>query len=91
VCNTNPVIDSNLHGQNERGPASSEVEERDNWVYWTVWIRWSDTSDPQGYKALVDTSTQCTLIPSSYKGTEPLCHVKRVKGVWQEAKGEPSR
>ncbi|KAK4806880.1 hypothetical protein QYF61_012601 [Mycteria americana] len=24
-----------------------QVEERDNWVYWTVWIRWPGTSDPQ--------------------------------------------
>ncbi|KAK4828266.1 LOW QUALITY PROTEIN: hypothetical protein QYF61_024931 [Mycteria americana] len=49
------------------------VEERDNQVYWTVWIRWPGTSDPQEYKALVDTGAQCTLMPSSYIGAEPIC------------------
>ena len=49
------------------------MEERDNRVYWTVWIRWPGTSDPQEYKALVDTGAQCTLMPSSYKGVEPIC------------------
>ncbi|KAK4810757.1 hypothetical protein QYF61_007731 [Mycteria americana] len=29
--------------------------------------------DPQEYKALVDTSAQCTLMPSSYIGAEPIC------------------
>ncbi|KAK4807067.1 hypothetical protein QYF61_018408 [Mycteria americana] len=32
-----------------------QVEERDNRVYRTVWIRWPGTSDPQEYKALADT------------------------------------
>ncbi|KAK4816834.1 hypothetical protein QYF61_023898 [Mycteria americana] len=59
--------------QDWQGPASSHVEERDNLVYWTVWIRWPGTSDPQEHKALVDTSAQCTLMPSSYTGTEPIC------------------
>ncbi|RMC20136.1 hypothetical protein DUI87_00982 [Hirundo rustica rustica] len=36
----------------------------DNWIYWTVWIRWPGTSDPQKYMALVDTGAQCTLMPS---------------------------
>ncbi|GAB0207598.1 hypothetical protein GRJ2_003225500 [Grus japonensis] len=58
--------------QDERGPASSQVEERDNRVYWTVWIRWPGTSDPQEYKALVDTGAQCTLMPSSSEGVEPI-------------------
>ena len=49
------------------------MEERDNRVYWTVWIRWPGTSHPQEYKALVDTGAQCTLMPSSYKGAEPIC------------------
>ncbi|KAK4827627.1 LOW QUALITY PROTEIN: hypothetical protein QYF61_019837 [Mycteria americana] len=49
------------------------VEEGDNWVYQTVWIRWPGTSDPQEYKALVDTDAQCTLMPSRYKGAKPLC------------------
>ncbi|GAB0208544.1 hypothetical protein GRJ2_003320100 [Grus japonensis] len=47
-------------------------EERDDRVYWTVWIRWPGTSDPQKYKALVDTGAECTLIPSGYRGTEPI-------------------
>ncbi|GAB0208282.1 hypothetical protein GRJ2_003293900 [Grus japonensis] len=29
-------------------------------------------SDPQEYKALVDTGAQCTLMPSSYEGVEPI-------------------
>ncbi|GAB0206621.1 hypothetical protein GRJ2_003127700 [Grus japonensis] len=29
-------------------------------------------SDPQEYKALVDTSAQCTLMPSSHEGAEPI-------------------
>ncbi|KAK4811151.1 hypothetical protein QYF61_019782 [Mycteria americana] len=57
----------------ERGPASSHVEERDNQVYWTVWIRWPGTSDPQEYKALVDAGAQCPLMPSSYTGAGPFC------------------
>ncbi|KAK4810340.1 hypothetical protein QYF61_019259 [Mycteria americana] len=36
----------------------TQVEERDNWVYWTVWIQWPGTSDPQKYKALVDIGAQ---------------------------------
>ncbi|KAK4810705.1 hypothetical protein QYF61_007679 [Mycteria americana] len=60
---------------NEGAPDSyvQEVEERDNQVYWTVWIRWPGTSDPQEYEALVDTGAQCTLMPSSYTGAEPIC------------------
>ncbi|KAK4819771.1 hypothetical protein QYF61_011371 [Mycteria americana] len=56
-----------------RGPASTHVEERDIRVYWTVWIRWPSTSDPQDYKALVHTGAQCTLMPSSYIEAEPTC------------------
>ncbi|GAB0184005.1 hypothetical protein GRJ2_000865800 [Grus japonensis] len=37
-----------------------------------MWIRWPGTSDPQEYKALVDTGAQCTLMPSSYEGVEPI-------------------
>ena len=37
-----------------------------------MWIRWPGTSDPQKYKALVDTGAQCTLVPSGYRGTEPI-------------------
>ncbi|GAB0209890.1 hypothetical protein GRJ2_003454700 [Grus japonensis] len=52
-------------------------EERDDRVYWTVWIRWPGTSDPEKYKAWVDTGAQCTLVPSGYRGTEPI----RISGV----------
>uniref|UniRef100_A0A8U7MAH9 Uncharacterized protein n=1 Tax=Corvus moneduloides TaxID=1196302 RepID=A0A8U7MAH9_CORMO len=54
------------------GPASSQVEERENRVFWTVWVRWPGTSDPQRYTALVDTGAQCTLMPSRYVGAEPI-------------------
>ncbi|GAB0199277.1 hypothetical protein GRJ2_002393100 [Grus japonensis] len=40
-------------------------------------IQWPGTSDPQKYKALVDTGAQCTLVPSGYRGTEPI----RISGV----------
>ncbi|RMC10041.1 hypothetical protein DUI87_12838 [Hirundo rustica rustica] len=60
------------HDRNRGGPASSQVEERDNRIYWTVWIRWPGTSDPQKYTALVDTGAQCTLMPSRYVGTESI-------------------
>ena len=46
------------------------MEERDNRVYRTVWIQWPGMSDPQEYKALVDTAAQCTLMPSDFKGSE---------------------
>ncbi|RMC16614.1 hypothetical protein DUI87_06551 [Hirundo rustica rustica] len=49
-----------------------KVEERDNRIYWTVWIRWPGTSDPQNYTALVDTGAQCTLMPSRYVGTKSI-------------------
>ena len=49
------------------------MEQRDNCVYWTVWISWPGTSDPQKYQALVDTMAQLTLMPSIYKGAEPIC------------------
>ncbi|GAB0195128.1 hypothetical protein GRJ2_001978100 [Grus japonensis] len=58
--------------KSEEAPTVDEVEERDNRVYWTVWIRWPGTSDPQEYKALVDTGAQCTLLPSNYEGVEPI-------------------
>ncbi|PKU36695.1 hypothetical protein llap_13006 [Limosa lapponica baueri] len=53
-------------------PVSSQEEERDNRVYWTVWIRWPGTLEPQKYRALVDTGAQCTLLPSNHKGTESV-------------------
>ncbi|GAB0207896.1 hypothetical protein GRJ2_003255300 [Grus japonensis] len=58
-------------------------EERDDRVYWTVWIRWPGTSDPQKYKALVDTGAQGTLVPSGYRGTEPIW-ISGVTGGCQE-------
>ena len=52
-------------------------------MYWTVWIRWPGTSEPQKYKALVDTGAQCTLIPSGFEGTERI-HIHGVTGGSQE-------
>ncbi|RMC05626.1 hypothetical protein DUI87_17711 [Hirundo rustica rustica] len=58
--------------QSYRGPASSQVETRENRVFWTVWIRWPGTSEPQDYEALVDTGAQCTLMPSRHVGAESI-------------------
>ncbi|RMB89415.1 hypothetical protein DUI87_34206 [Hirundo rustica rustica] len=63
--------------------AASQGEARENRVYWTVWIRWPGTSEPQKYEALVDTGSQCTLIPSEYVGTEPIS-IAGVTGGSQE-------
>ncbi|RMC01658.1 hypothetical protein DUI87_21671 [Hirundo rustica rustica] len=63
--------------------AASQGEARENRVYWTVWIRWPGTSEPQKYEALVDTGSQCTLIPSEYVGTEPIS-IAGVMGGSQE-------
>ncbi|PKU29468.1 hypothetical protein llap_20228 [Limosa lapponica baueri] len=60
-----------------------KVGERDNRVYWTVWIRWPGPSDPQEYKALVDMGAQYTLIPSSYRGAECI-YISGVTGGSQE-------
>ncbi|RMC03404.1 hypothetical protein DUI87_20601 [Hirundo rustica rustica] len=60
-----------------------EGEARDNRVYWTVWIRWPGTSEPQKYEALVDTGWQCTLMPSEHVGTEPIS-IAGVTGASQE-------
>ncbi|RMC05593.1 hypothetical protein DUI87_17678 [Hirundo rustica rustica] len=49
----------------------------------TVWTRWPGTSEPQKYEALVDTGSQCTLIPSEYVGTEPIS-IAGVTGGSQE-------
>ena len=38
-----------------------------------MWIQWPGTSDPQQYKALVDTGAQCTIMPSNFIGAEPIC------------------
>ncbi|RMC19423.1 hypothetical protein DUI87_04034 [Hirundo rustica rustica] len=48
------------------------VEARENRVFWTVWIRWPGTSEPQKYEALVDTGAQCTLLPSRHVGEESV-------------------
>lgn len=40
-------LSNDCHDQNYWGPASSHVEERENQIYWTVWISWPGTSDPQ--------------------------------------------
>ncbi|RMC21894.1 hypothetical protein DUI87_02765 [Hirundo rustica rustica] len=49
-----------------------QVEARENRVFWTVWIRWPGTSEPQKYEALVDTGAQCTLLPSRHVGEESV-------------------
>ncbi|RMC21993.1 hypothetical protein DUI87_02864 [Hirundo rustica rustica] len=60
-----------------------------------VWIRWPGTSEQQKYEALVDTGSQCTLIPSEYVGTEPISIAGGVTGGSQEltvgSRGEPDR
>ncbi|RMB88963.1 hypothetical protein DUI87_34671 [Hirundo rustica rustica] len=63
--------------------ATVQGEARENRVHWTVWIRWPGTSEPQKYEDLVDTGSQCTLIPSEYVGTE-LISVAGVTGGSQE-------
>lgn len=52
--------------------ASSQVNAGENWVFWTVWIRFPSNTEPQKYKALVDTGAQCPLIPLGHLGTEPV-------------------
>ncbi|RMC21029.1 hypothetical protein DUI87_01885 [Hirundo rustica rustica] len=61
----------------------SQGEAPENRVYWTVWIRWPGTSEPQKYEALVNTGSKCTLIPSEYVGTEPIS-IAGVTGGSQE-------
>ncbi|RMC04027.1 hypothetical protein DUI87_19364 [Hirundo rustica rustica] len=50
----------------------TQVEARENRVFWTVWIRWLGTSEPQKYEALVDTGARCTLLPSRHVGEESV-------------------
>ncbi|RMC12507.1 hypothetical protein DUI87_10025 [Hirundo rustica rustica] len=69
--------------RNSSHVAPVQGEARENRVYWTVWIRWPGTSEPQKYEALVDTGSQCTLIPSEYVGTEPIS-IAGVTGGSQE-------
>lgn len=38
-------------------------------------------SDPQEYKALIDTGAQCIVMPSSYKGADTL--------IFLELQGDP--
>ena len=66
-----------------RGALPSDRGERDNRVYWTVWIQWPGTLEPQKYKALVDTGAQCTLMPLNHEGTESV-HISGVTGGSQE-------
>ena len=70
-------------GNEQRDPALSRGGERDNRVYWTVWIRWPGTSKPHKYQALVESGAQCTLMPSSREGTESI-HICGVSGGSQE-------
>ena len=39
-----------------------QEEERDDWVYWTAWIWWPGTSDPQKYKVFVAGGLQGWLL-----------------------------
>lgn len=52
-------------------------------MYGTAWIQWPSTSEPQKYEAWVDTSAQCTLMPSSHEGTEAI-FISGVTGGSQE-------
>ncbi|KAK4818890.1 hypothetical protein QYF61_021407 [Mycteria americana] len=70
-------------GTGKEGPCVRQEEERNDRAYWTVWIRWPGTSDPQKHEALVDTGAQCTLVPSGYRGTEPIW-ISGVTGGCQE-------
>lgn len=66
------------------GPASRQIEAWENRVYWIVWIKCPGTSEPQKYKALVDTDMQCTLIPSGHVGAE-LVSIAGVTGESQQS------
>lgn len=66
----------------------------DRWRRWTTvyWIVWPSTSEPQGYKALVDTGVQGTLMPSNHREIERICisRVTRIprtdcRGSWNES------
>jgi len=65
-----------------KGPLS-QVQERDNCIYWTEWIQWPGTSHAKEYKALVDTGAQCILMPSDFKSSESIC-ISGVTGGSQE-------
>lgn len=54
-------------------------EGKDNQMSCTVWIWYFGTSDPQEFKPLVDTSSQCTLMPPRYIGEKSI-PVSRVTG-----------
>lgn len=87
-------VRNEYYDQKEKAPAFSQMEEKDNWIYWTVWIQWiwwPGTSDPQQYKALADTRTQCTLKPLRYVGEESMCIFEwrgiptaDCAGIWSE-------
>lgn len=72
-------MSNKYRNQNQRDPSSSQMQERDSQVYWTVWIWWPITSEPKKYEALVDTCAQRILMPSSYKGVKPIC-ISEVRG-----------
>lgn len=49
-------MSNEYNNQKQRGTASCQVEKKKgNQVYWTVWIQWLGTSEPQKYEGLVDT------------------------------------
>ncbi|TRZ17923.1 hypothetical protein HGM15179_009193 [Zosterops borbonicus] len=82
-------LSNDHHDQNYRGPASSHLEERENQIYWTVCIQWPGISDLQGYKALVCTGTDCTLMPSRSVGAESLSISGATEGSQQLMVLEP--
>jgi len=48
-----------------------------------MWIRWPGTSEPQEYKAFVDTGAQCTIMLLNHKGAESIS-IYGVTGSSQE-------
>ena len=65
-----------------RGALPSARRRKGQLGYWTVWVRWPGTSAPWECKTLAGTGAECTLIPSDYKGAEPIC-ISGVTGGFQ--------
>lgn len=77
-------VRNKYYDQKERAPAFSQVEEKDNWVYSTVWIQrvlWAGMSDPQ--------STRIWLIPAQHNSYVPINHQEETQaflgtmGFWR--------
>ncbi|KAJ7406822.1 hypothetical protein BTVI_64546 [Pitangus sulphuratus] len=65
------------------GNPSTRVEGERKRETHEMWIRWPGTSDPQEYKASVDTGTQCMLMPSGHVRPETIS-ISGVPGGSQE-------